>query len=94
MRSRWFNVTAPVLEAGEQLLSLSPRCSKDVERTMSTLKEHWDELQEAVALRGSSLQDDRDLLEFLQKVEQTEAWIRHKVLFRRSSDSYCSWSHL
>lgn len=40
---------------------------------------HWEELQNAVVVRGKALEDKRDFLEFLQKVEEVEVWIRQKV---------------
>lgn len=40
---------------------------------------HWEELKNAVVARGNALEDKRDFLEFLQKVEEVEVWIRQKV---------------
>lgn len=45
------------------------------------LQDEWEKLKKAVAARGKMLEDKRDLLEFLQKVDQVEAWIREKVSF-------------
>lgn len=53
--------------------------SKEVRRSSATLELHWRELKKAMATRGKALEDNRDFLEFLQKVEEVEAWIRHKV---------------
>ena len=52
---------------------------REVRETAATLDQHWEELRSAVAARGRGLEDHRDLLEFLQKVEEVEAWIRSKV---------------
>lgn len=46
------------------------------------LTERWEALKRAVAARGKLLEDNRDFLEFLQKVEQVEVWIRQKVIHR------------
>ena len=50
-----------------------------MKRSTATLQQRWEELKKAVATRGKALEDNRDFLEFLQKVEEVEAWIRHKV---------------
>lgn len=69
----------PCLQAGEKLVSLHHPRSKEVKRSAATLELHWEELKKAMANRGKALEDNRDFLEFLQKVEEVEAWIRHKV---------------
>jgi len=43
------------------------------------LQERWEKLKRAVVARGKMLEDSRAFLEFLQKVDQVEAWIREKV---------------
>lgn len=48
-------------------------------RSAASLERQWEELKRAVMLRGKALEDNRDFLEFLQKVEEVEAWIRLKV---------------
>lgn len=53
--------------------------SKEIRQTISALISHWEALKQAVAVRGKVLEDNRDFLEFLQKVEQVEVWIRQKV---------------
>lgn len=50
-----------------------------MKRSAGALRLHWEELKKAVAARGKALEDKRDFLEFLQKVEEVEAWIRQKV---------------
>lgn len=67
------------VQAGEELVSLHHPRSKEVKRSSGALQLHWEELKRAVATRGKALEDNRDFLEFLQKVEEVEAWIRHKV---------------
>uniref|UniRef100_A0A3B4AJ25 Spectrin, beta, non-erythrocytic 5 n=1 Tax=Periophthalmus magnuspinnatus TaxID=409849 RepID=A0A3B4AJ25_9GOBI len=66
---------------------------RDVTRTMASLRRRWEDLQTAVALRGSALQDHRDLLEFLQKVEETEAWIRDKEVLISVGDLGKDYEH-
>lgn len=53
--------------------------SKEIKQTVSVLISHWEDLKQAVADRGKVLEDNRDFLEFLQKVQQVEVWIRQKV---------------
>lgn len=67
------------LQAGKELVSLHHPRSKEVRRSAAALELHWEELKKAVVTRGKALEDNRDFLEFLQKVEEVEAWIRHKV---------------
>lgn len=68
-------------QAGGDLVSLHPR-AKEVKKSAATLKLHWEELKNAVAIRGKALEDNRAFLEYLQKVEEVEAWIRQKVEHR------------
>lgn len=67
------------LQAGEELISLRHPRSTEVKKSSTTLELCWEELKKAMATRGKALEDNRDFLEFLQKVEEVEAWIRHKV---------------
>lgn len=53
--------------------------SSEVEETISALISHWEDLKAAISARGKVLEGHRDFLEFLQKVEQVEVWIRQKV---------------
>lgn len=50
-----------------------------VKQSISALISHWEALKEAISARGKVLEGHRDFLEFLQKVEQVEVWIRQKV---------------
>lgn len=67
------------LQAGEELVSLCHPKSKEVKRSSATLQLHWEELKKAMSTRGKALEANRDFLEFLQKVDEVETWIRHKV---------------
>lgn len=60
-------------------MSLRHPKSKEIKQNVSALISHWEDLKQAVAARGKLLEDNRDFLEFLQKVEQVEVWIRQKV---------------
>lgn len=70
-------------QTGEELVSLKHSRSKEVKRSAATLELHWEELKKAMVIRGKALEDNRDFLEFLQKVEEVEAWIRLKVRGKR-----------
>lgn len=72
----WFY---PFIQTGEELVSLRHPKSKEVKQSVSALISHWEALKEAISARGKVLEGHRDFLEFLQKVEQVEVWIRQKV---------------
>ncbi|TNN47597.1 Spectrin beta chain, non-erythrocytic 5 [Liparis tanakae] len=63
-------IISSVLRAGDELLALRPPGSKEVKRSAAALQRHWEELKEALATRGKALEDNRDFLEFLQKVQE------------------------
>lgn len=67
------------MKKGEALVSQSHPKSGEICRRTRMLQEHWEKLKWAVAAHGKMLEDIRDFLEFLQKVDQVEAWIREKV---------------
>lgn len=72
-------VSPSCLQSGETLVSTHPLVSKEVQQMAADLVLHWEELKNAVVTRGKALEDKRDFLEFLQKVEEVEVWIRQKV---------------
>lgn len=55
---------------------------------MYLLQEQWERLDQAVAAHGKMLEESRDFLEFLQKVDHAEAWIRDKVS-EFADNSFC-----
>lgn len=67
------------LQSGETLASTHRSVSREVRQMAADLARHWEELKNAVVARGKALEDKRDFLEFLQKVEEVEVWIRQKV---------------
>lgn len=79
IRGQIHRLPALCLQAGKELVSIRHPRSKEVKRSAANLELHWEELKKAMATRGKALEDNRDFLEFLQKVEEVEAWIRHKV---------------
>ncbi|KAK0154564.1 Spectrin beta chain, non-erythrocytic 5 [Merluccius polli] len=82
-----------VLQAGEDLVSQRHPRAGEVRETAATLDQHWGELRSAVAARGRGLEDHRDLLEFLQKVEEVEAWIRSKEVMVAVGDLGSDYEH-
>ncbi|XP_078145742.1 spectrin beta chain, non-erythrocytic 5 [Centroberyx gerrardi] len=86
-------IISSVLLAGEELVSLHHPRSKEVRRSAAALQLHWEELKKAVAARGKVLEDNRDFLEFLQKVEEVEAWIRHKEVMINVGDVGTDYEH-
>ncbi|XP_034530593.1 spectrin beta chain, non-erythrocytic 1 [Notolabrus celidotus] len=86
-------IIASVLQAGEKLVSLRHPRSKEVKRSAASLELHWEELKKALAIRGKALEDNRDFLEFLQKVEKAEAWIRQKEVMVNVGDLGKDYEH-
>ncbi|KAM6918067.1 spectrin beta chain, non-erythrocytic 5 [Lycodopsis pacificus] len=86
-------IIGSVLQAGEELVSLRHQRSKEVKRSVAALQLHWEQLKKAMATRGKALEDNRDFLEFLQKVEDVEAWIRHKEVMVNVGDVGKDYEH-
>nr|XP_057947283.1 spectrin beta chain, non-erythrocytic 5-like isoform X2 [Doryrhamphus excisus] len=86
-------VISGIRQAGEKLVSLRHPRSKEVRRSTQALERHWEELKTAVATRGKLLEDSRNFLEFLQKVEEVEAWIRQKEVMVNVGDVGKDYEH-
>ncbi|XP_067847252.1 spectrin beta chain, non-erythrocytic 5 [Heptranchias perlo] len=86
-------IITSVTGTGELLLSGHHPKSSEIRRSMRMLLEHWEQLKKAVAARGKMLEDNRDFLEFLQKVEQVEAWIREKEVMINVGDVGKDYEH-
>ncbi|KAM9646114.1 spectrin beta chain, non-erythrocytic 5 [Trichechus inunguis] len=67
-----------VAKKGEVLLAQGHPQAGEVSQRLQALQGHWEKLRQAMALRGQDLRDKWDLLEFLQRVDLTEAWIQEK----------------
>ncbi|NWJ06160.1 SPTN5 protein, partial [Crypturellus undulatus] len=86
-------IITAVSEKGEALVSKGHPKSAEIRRQVRTLHEHWEKLKRAVAARGKMLEDSRDFLEFLQKVDQVEAWIREKEVMINIGDVGNDYEH-
>ncbi|KAJ1103984.1 hypothetical protein NDU88_001400 [Pleurodeles waltl] len=86
-------IITDVTEKGESLISQRHPKTADISRKSRTLQEHWEKLKRAVATRGKMLEDSRDFLEFLQKVDQIEAWIREKEVMITVGDVGEDYEH-
>ncbi|XP_054653046.1 spectrin beta chain, non-erythrocytic 1 isoform X2 [Dunckerocampus dactyliophorus] len=86
-------VISGVRQAGAELVSLHHPRSKEARRSTQALERHWEELKTAVAMRGKLLEDSRNFLEFLQKVEEVEAWIRQKEVMVNVGDVGKDYEH-
>ncbi|XP_050989413.1 spectrin beta chain, non-erythrocytic 5 isoform X1 [Labeo rohita] len=82
-----------VQQAGNELVNMRHPKSKEIKQTVSALISHWEALKQAVAVRGKALEDNRDFLEFLQKVEQVEVWIRQKEVMINVGDVGEDYEH-
>ncbi|KAJ8333342.1 hypothetical protein SKAU_G00422380 [Synaphobranchus kaupii] len=86
-------IISAVQQAGAELVSLRHPRSQEVRRSAAALTDHWEALKRAVAARGRLLEDNRDFLEFLQKVEQVEVWIRQKEVMINVGDVGEDYEH-
>ncbi|KAM9061272.1 LOW QUALITY PROTEIN: spectrin beta chain, non-erythrocytic 5 [Sarcophilus harrisii] len=82
-----------VTEEGEALLAQSHPHAKEILGKQQRLQEHWHKLRQAMAARGRGLQDERGFLEFLQQVDQVEAWIREKEVMVSVGDLGRDYEH-
>ncbi|KAE8587142.1 hypothetical protein XENTR_v10021875, partial [Xenopus tropicalis] len=82
-----------VTEKGNSLLSQHHPKSTEIRQKSRALHEEWEKLKRAVAARGKMLEDNRDFLEFLQKVDQVEAWIREKEVMINVGDVGEDYEH-
>ncbi|KAI1895008.1 hypothetical protein AGOR_G00101700 [Albula goreensis] len=87
------DIIAAVQQAGADLVSLRHPKSQEVRKSVAALTDHWEALRRAVAARGKLLEDNRDFLEFLQKVEQVEVWIRQKEVMINVGDMGEDYEH-
>ncbi|XP_051647894.1 spectrin beta chain, non-erythrocytic 5 isoform X2 [Manacus candei] len=86
-------IITAVNKKGEALISKGHPKSGEIRRKVRLLQEHWEKLKRAVAARGKMLEDSRDFLEFLQKVDQVEAWIREKEVMINVGDVGNDYEH-
>ncbi|KAG5855882.1 hypothetical protein ANANG_G00001630 [Anguilla anguilla] len=86
-------IISAVQQAGVELVSLRHPKSPEVRRRAAALTDHWEALKRAVSARGRLLEDSRDFLEFLQKVEQVEVWIRQKEVMINVGDMGEDYEH-
>ncbi|XP_071600765.1 spectrin beta chain, non-erythrocytic 5 [Heliangelus exortis] len=86
-------IITAVNKKGEALVSKGHPKSGEIHRRFRMLQEHWEKLKRAVAARGKMLEDSRDFLEFLQKVDQVEAWIREKEVMINVGDVGNDYEH-
>ncbi|XP_027737533.1 spectrin beta chain, non-erythrocytic 5 [Empidonax traillii] len=86
-------IITAVNKKGEALISKNHPKSGEIRRQVRLLQEHWEKLKRAVAARGKMLEDSRDFLEFLQKVDQVEAWIREKEVMINVGDVGNDYEH-
>ncbi|XP_039179841.1 spectrin beta chain, non-erythrocytic 5 isoform X3 [Crotalus tigris] len=87
------DIIASVNMRGEALLHHNIPQSEEIRQKMSLLQEQWEKLDQAVAAHGKMLEESRDFLEFLQKVDHAEAWIRDKVVMVNIGDVGNDYEH-
>ncbi|XP_031791592.1 spectrin beta chain, non-erythrocytic 5 [Piliocolobus tephrosceles] len=79
-------VMTSVAKKGEALLVQSHPRAGEVSQRLQGLRKHWEDLRQAVALRGRELEDRRNFLEFLQRADLAEAWIQEKEVMMNVGD--------
>ncbi|XDA78301.1 hypothetical protein R6Z07F_008401 [Ovis aries] len=79
-------IITSVVKEGEALLAQSHPLVGEVSQRLRELQERWEKLRQAVALWGEDLEDKRNILEFLQRVDAAEAWIQEKEVMVNVSD--------
>ncbi|XP_013926743.1 PREDICTED: spectrin beta chain, non-erythrocytic 5-like [Thamnophis sirtalis] len=87
------DIIATVKMRGEALLHHNIPQLEDIRQKMYLLQERWEMLNQAVAAHGKMLEESRDFLEFLQKVDHAEAWIRDKVVMVNIGDVGNDYEH-
>ncbi|KAK9409730.1 spectrin beta chain non-erythrocytic 5-like [Crotalus adamanteus] len=87
------DIIASVNMRGEALLHHNIPQSEEIRQKMYLLQEQWEKLDQAVAAHGKMLEESRDFLEFLQKVDHAEAWIRDKVVMVNIGDVGNDYEH-
>ncbi|XP_044291663.1 spectrin beta chain, non-erythrocytic 5 [Varanus komodoensis] len=87
------DLIATVNMRGETLLHQNHPKSGDIRHKTRILQGRWETLKKAVAARGKMLEDSRDFLEFLQKVDHAEAWIRDKEVMINVGDVGNDYEH-
>ncbi|XP_021581618.2 spectrin beta chain, non-erythrocytic 5 isoform X1 [Ictidomys tridecemlineatus] len=79
-------VMTSVAKQGEALLAQSHLQAGEVAQRLQVLQKHWEKLKQMVALQGRDLEDKRNFLEFLQRVDLAEAWIQKKEMMVNTGD--------
>ncbi|XP_063174452.1 spectrin beta chain, non-erythrocytic 5 [Candoia aspera] len=87
------DIIATVNMAREALLHHNVPKSEEICQKVYLLQEQWETLKHAVAAHGKMLEDSRDFLEFLQKVDHAEAWIREKEVMINIGDVGNDYEH-
>ncbi|XP_026520111.1 spectrin beta chain, non-erythrocytic 5 [Notechis scutatus] len=87
------DMIATVKMRGEALQHHNIPQSEEICQKMYLLQEQWEMLNQAVAAHGKMLEESRDFLEFLQKVNHAEAWIRDKVVMVNIGDVGNDYEH-
>ncbi|XP_042315999.1 spectrin beta chain, non-erythrocytic 5 [Sceloporus undulatus] len=87
------DLIATVNKMGDILLGQNHPKSGDIRHKTRSLQEHWEMLKSAIAARGKMLEENRDFLEFLQKVDHAEAWIRDKEVMINIGDVGNDYEH-
>ncbi|XP_072479324.1 spectrin beta chain, non-erythrocytic 5 [Notamacropus eugenii] len=86
-------VITQVTKKGEALVAQSHPQAREILEKQQRLQDDWHKLRQAMVSRGRGLEDKRDFLEFLQRVDQVEAWIREKEVMVNIGDLGRDYEH-
>ncbi|XP_074091259.1 spectrin beta chain, non-erythrocytic 5 isoform X1 [Macrotis lagotis] len=86
-------VITHVSKKGEALLAQNHPQTREILEKQQRLQEQWCKLKQVMVSRGRSLEDNRDFLEFLQRVDQIESWIREKEVMVNVGDLGRDYEH-
>ncbi|XP_054825905.1 spectrin beta chain, non-erythrocytic 5 [Eublepharis macularius] len=78
---------------GETLVCQNHPKSEEISLKTRLVQEQWGKLQQVVTAHGKMLEESREFLEFLQKVDHVEAWIRDKEVMINIGDVGNDYEH-
>ncbi|XP_071480964.1 spectrin beta chain-like [Diadema antillarum] len=82
-----------VKKEGESLMKQNHPDSTNIKQRMFEMMTSWSDLCQASARRGQHLEEVRDLLEFNQRAEKVEKWIREKEVMVSAHDVGTDYEH-
>uniref|UniRef100_A0A5F8G4J8 Spectrin alpha chain, erythrocytic 1 n=1 Tax=Monodelphis domestica TaxID=13616 RepID=A0A5F8G4J8_MONDO len=76
-----------VLETAEKLKDSDAVGREEIQERLAQLVQHWNELKELTKIRGLRLDESQQYLQFIENVEEEEAWINEKTALVARGDT-------